>query len=89
MLALTQCFICVERLNVGDSYLTGMTIPSEMGLLTHLGKCCCQSYICVYLCGVMPNFAFPSIVALNLHSNGLMGTVPSEIGLLTSLGKFC
>ncbi len=74
-------FHSTASLSLWGNSLTG-TIPSEVGLLTKLGK----SSV-VWLLVVMIVLIFYSTARLDLDFNNLTGTIPSQIALMSNLSE--
>jgi hypothetical protein len=81
------------RLDLYSNSLTG-TIPSQLGLLSQLGKfsvvCLLVVMIvlsCVFHCTLMLACHIYSTDDLSLYDNSLTGTIPRQIALMSNLGK--
>lgn len=76
----------VSGISLAQLNLNGLTIPSEIGLLTNLENLDLSH---TALIGTIPTDLFhaTSLQLLDLQENSLSGTIPTQIGQLVQLGK--
>ena len=69
--------------------ITG-SIPTEIGNLSHLGKCCGNSGLPPLLLAESPNrlLSIPPIVQLDMSQTLIDGLLPNELGLMVNLRKY-
>jgi hypothetical protein len=81
-------FTCThsEFLGLNELKLDG-TIPTEIGLLSNLGKQSTLHQVKVSRVALTINYLAVFTAALDLYDTEVTGQVPTELGRLTNLGK--